>query len=110
MALSYSEAKANFKKAQEELDAAIEAERANAIQQAKALVKEFGITASELGLKTRTRKSKTDDGEVSAPLEAKYANPANSGETWHGGRGAKPKWVKAYLEQGGKIEDLAIKK
>jgi DNA-binding protein H-NS len=39
----------------------------------------------------------------------KYMNPVNSSETW-AGRGVKPKWVKDYLDEGGKVEDLLIDK
>ncbi|MGO4851706.1 H-NS histone family protein [Phaeovulum sp. W22_SRMD_FR3] len=41
------------------------------------------------------------------PAEAKYANPADSSETWTG-RGRKPRWVQAALESGKSLEDLAI--
>lgn len=107
MALSYKEAKENFDRAQKELKAVIQAERANAVQQAKALVKEFGITASELGIKLRTRKAKADDAET-VQVAAKYANPADNADRWSG-RGRKPNWVKAHLDNGGRIEDLVIK-
>jgi DNA-binding protein H-NS len=39
-----------------------------------------------------------------------YANPADTSQTWAGGKGARPKWVKSHLEAGGKLEDLLIKK
>lgn len=41
------------------------------------------------------------------PAEAKYANPADSSETWTG-RGRKPRWVQAALDSGKTLEDLAI--
>lgn len=40
-------------------------------------------------------------------LPAKYANPDNPAETWSG-RGRHPAWVKAQIEGGASLEDLAI--
>jgi DNA-binding protein H-NS len=37
----------------------------------------------------------------------KYRNPADPTETWSG-RGKLPKWVKAQLKSGKKLEDFAI--
>ncbi len=39
----------------------------------------------------------------------KYANPANSAETWTG-RGRSPRWVAALLKKGHKVEEFLIKK
>lgn len=41
------------------------------------------------------------------PAEAKYANPADTSETWTG-RGRKPRWVQAALDSGKTLEDLSI--
>lgn len=40
--------------------------------------------------------------------KARYRNPANRRETWTG-RGRKPAWVLAHLDQGGALDDLAVK-
>ena len=42
-----------------------------------------------------------------APATAKYANPANSSDTWSG-RGRKPRWFVAALAAGKAPEDLAL--
>ena len=42
-----------------------------------------------------------------APAKAKYANPANSDETWSG-RGRKPRWFAAALKAGKKPESMAV--
>ena len=39
----------------------------------------------------------------------KYRNPAKPSETW-AGRGKQPRWLKALLRSGKKIEDFRIKK
>ncbi len=41
------------------------------------------------------------------PVAPKYANPSDKSQTWTG-RGRKPKWVVAALEEGKSLEDLAI--
>jgi DNA-binding protein H-NS len=41
-------------------------------------------------------------------VAAKYANPDNPGETWTG-RGRKPRWLNAKLQDGAKIEKFLIK-
>jgi DNA-binding protein H-NS len=41
-------------------------------------------------------------------VAAKYANPDDPSETWTG-RGRKPRWLNAKLQEGGKIEKFLIK-
>lgn len=73
----------------EQLQDRIEHERARAVAQAiaeiRARIKEYDITAEELGFAPLTAKS------VAAP--AKYRNP-ETGETWSG-RGRAPHWLGA---------------
>jgi DNA-binding protein H-NS len=62
--------------------------------------REMGFTLAELtGAAPKTRKR--------APAVAKYANPADSSDTWSG-RGRKPRWFAAALAAGKSPEDLAI--
>ena len=62
--------------------------------------REMGFTLAELtGAAPVTRKR--------APAVAKYANPADSSDTWSG-RGRKPRWFEAALKSGKSPEDLAI--
>lgn len=42
-----------------------------------------------------------------APATAKFANPANSADTWSG-RGRKPRWFAEALAAGKKPDDMAI--
>jgi DNA-binding protein H-NS len=86
----------------------IDEQRTSKLNEAKAIVKQFGFTASDLGIVAGTNKKAV--GAIKATLEAKYANPNDSSLTWHGGRGAKPKWVNEFIENGGKLEDIEIKK
>jgi DNA-binding protein H-NS len=59
----------------------------------------LGFTLGELVAAAPTRKRK--------PARAKYANPANTNETWTG-RGRKPRWVEAALKSGKSLNDLLI--
>ena len=42
-------------------------------------------------------------------VPAKYRNPKNHAETW-AGRGATPRWLRASLKSGHKLEEFAIAK
>jgi len=88
--------------------AILDEQRASKLNEVKAIVLQFGFTATDLGLATGSRKKGATANKTN--LEAKYANPTDSTQTWHGGKGPKPKWVKAFLDGGGKLEDIAIKK
>lgn len=72
-------------------------QRTAVIAQVKSLIDQHGLTASDLGLKG-TKKGST--------VAAKYSNQA-TGETWSG-RGLQPKWLKAALLDGRKLEDFAV--
>lgn len=83
-------------------------QRAAKLDEVKAIVRQFGFTAKELGLGGAAEKpAKASNAPVNP---AKYANPANPQQQWAGGKGARPLWVKAHLNNGGKLEDLEIKK
>lgn len=59
----------------------------------------LGFTLAELTGAAKQRKR--------APAVAKYANPADSSDTWSG-RGRKPRWFDAALKAGKSPEDFAI--
>ena len=64
--------------------------------------REMGFSLAELtgAVVVKTRKR--------SPAVPKYANPANRSETWTG-RGRKPLWVQAALNQGKSLESLLIR-
>ncbi len=76
-------------------------ERASAISKVRALMAEHGLTAADVAGKAPVTRS-TSGGKV-AP---KYRNKA-TGDTWTG-RGLQPKWLRAALEAGKKLEDFTI--
>lgn len=73
-------------------------EKATFIESIKKQIKDFGITASELGYKG-------SKGSKTSTVAIKYQHGDN---TWTG-RGLKPKWLNEYLAGGGKEEDIKVK-
>ncbi len=76
-------------------------EHAAAIAQVKALMDQYGLTVADLGL--RGSKASTRKG---GKVAAKFHNGA-TGESWSG-RGLQPKWLKAALQNGRKLDDFAV--
>jgi len=78
-------------------------ERAGVIEELRRKIAEFGLTAADLKLTGRGKRSTPVAGK-SAP---KYRSP--TGETWSGGRGRKPRWVTEALAAGKSMSDFEIK-
>ncbi|OWQ93247.1 histone family protein nucleoid-structuring protein H-NS [Roseateles aquatilis] len=78
-----------------------ERERSDAIAKVKTLMQEYGLSVADLS----TRAAKTGATKASK-VAAKYRNKA-TGETWSG-RGLQPKWLKAAISGGAKLEDFVI--
>ena len=74
-------------------------ERADAVAKVKALMSEYGLTVADLSMRT-PKAGKT------SKVAAKYRNKA-TGETWSG-RGLQPKWLKAAIGGGAKLEDFHV--
>lgn len=79
--------------------------KADAIAKVRALMAEFGLSNADLAGKSAAPRSAAADKPVSK-VAAKYRNAA-TGETWTG-RGLQPKWLKAALAGGAKIEEFTI--
>jgi DNA-binding protein H-NS len=77
------------------------AERSNAIAKVKSLMTEFGLTANDIAGKAPVTRTKT-----SGKVAPKYRHEA-TGETWTG-RGLQPKWLKAELATGRRLEEFAL--
>lgn len=77
-------------------------ERAEAVKKVQTLMSEYGLSASDIAVKN-SPKPKGASGKKVAP---KYRN-ASTGETWSG-RGLQPKWLKAALAAGRKLNDFAV--
>ena len=102
---TYAELKAQADALMAQAELARKSELAAVISDIKAKIKEFGLTASDLGLgpagASAAKKTKS-----ASKLPAKYRGP--NGELWAGGPGRKPEWVRAVLAAGKSIEDYRI--
>lgn len=78
-------------------------ERADAISKVKSLMTEYGLTMADLSARAPSKAAAGKGGKVAA----KYRNAA-TGDTWSG-RGLQPKWLKAALAAGRKIDEFAVK-
>lgn len=101
--------KAALEKQQAELEKQIaetlRAERTGVINQIKSLMAEHGITVADLSSKPG-RPAAGKSAAAGRKVAAKYRDPA-SGQAWSG-RGLQPKWLKAALAEGKKLEDFAV--
>jgi DNA-binding protein H-NS len=78
-------------------------ERTEAVSKVRALMAEHGLSLSDLSAKAAAPKASNGSG---GKVAAKYRNSA-TGEAWSG-RGLQPKWLKAALAAGRKIEEFAV--
>ena len=74
-------------------------ERSEAVSKVKSLMSEYGLTVADLSMRT-PKVAKT------SKVAAKYRNKA-TGETWSG-RGLQPKWLKAAITGGAKLDDFHV--
>ncbi|BBU57903.1 MULTISPECIES: H-NS family nucleoid-associated regulatory protein [Mameliella] len=96
-ALSRDELQQLISDAQKALKSVDARRRAEAKRAAEKAAKEFGFSLDEV----------LDAGPKGSKGAPKYANPADPSQTWTG-RGRKPNWVIAALEEGKTLDDLAL--
>lgn len=77
--------------------------RADAIAQIKALMADHGLTAADL---TEGGGRKAEKTKKSSTVAAKYKNQA-TGDSWSG-RGLQPRWLKAAIAGGVKLDDFKV--
>ncbi|MDN3923081.1 H-NS histone family protein [Roseateles violae] len=83
----------------EQISQTKERERADAVAKVKSLMAEYGLTIADLSARV-PKAAKT------SKVAVKYRNQA-TGETWSG-RGLQPKWLKAAISGGAKLEDFHV--
>ena len=90
-----------------QIKALAETQRAEAIAKVMALMQENGLSLADIGSGTKSGAGGTGKGQAKTPkkVAAKYRDGA--GNAWSG-RGLQPKWLKAAIAAGKKIEDFAI--
>lgn len=86
-------------------DAIRAGDRMKVIEELRAKISEYGITAADLKLKVG-RGSGARAAAPSQPAPVKYRS--ETGETWSGGRGRKPRWVVEALAAGKSLSDFEV--
>jgi DNA-binding protein H-NS len=83
-------------------------ERAGVINQIKSLMAEHGVSVADLASGRPGRPPKIGIAEpgTTRKVAAKYRDP-DTGESWSG-RGLKPKWLTAAIENGRSLTDFAV--
>jgi DNA-binding protein H-NS len=99
---SYSELMAQAQKLMAQAEQARKDELASVIADIKSKMKQFGITAADLGSTAGAKKA----GKTKSSAPAKYRGP--NGELWAGGPGRKPEWVRAVLASGKSLDSYLI--
>jgi DNA-binding protein H-NS len=89
---------------EKEIDTTRKQERAEAISKVRTLMEQYGLTVSDLNAKGP---AKTGGAGKGGKVAVKYRNAA-TGDTWSG-RGLQPKWLKAALAAGRKIEEFSAR-
>ena len=84
---TYKELQSQIEKLQKEADDARKTELANAIADIQSKMKEYGLSAEDLGFGSKRKIGKT----TRKPVPPKYRNNT-TGESWSG-RGKPPKWM-----------------
>ena len=97
---SYTELQREIARLMQQAEAARKAEIRAVIDDIKAKMPEYGITAADLGSSGRSSRAK------GTTVAAKYRNRA-TGETWTG-RGKMPRWLQAEVNSGKRREDFLI--
>lgn len=94
-----------IKKLQQQEQELLSKEKEKIIFEVMEKIATYHITAEELGFKVGGKKKVTATKNTLPP---KYRNDA-TGDTWHGGKGPRPKWVKEIEAKGESIEKYLIK-
>jgi len=82
----------------QQIQQALHSQRAEAIQNAKKIIAEFGLSARDLGLGGSAAGSKKS-GDARASVAIKYRDPQNPANTWTG-RGKPPRWLADAIAAG----------
>ncbi len=103
---TYSELMAQAQQLMAQAEQARKNELAGAIADIRARMKQYGITAADLGASAGSVKQRAGKSKSKSSAPAKYRGP--NGELWAGGPGRKPEWVRAVLAAGKSVEDYRI--
>ena len=81
--------------------------RTDAIEKIRALMAEYGLSVADLAGKAgKASRGKSSKSKTTAKVPAKYRD-SSTGDTWSG-RGLQPRWLKAALATGRKLDEFAL--
>ncbi len=100
---TYSELMAQAQSLMAQAEQARKDELSNVINDIKAKMKQYGITAADLGGASAGVRKAAKSKSGAAP---KYRGP--NGELWAGGPGRKPQWVRDALAAGKNLDAYKI--
>lgn len=104
---TYKELLAQREALNKQIEDARKAELADAITRAKAIIKEYGLTAAQCGFGSSTNEPTDVATATRAPAKPKYITPDGT-KTWTG-RGRAPKEFQALIDAGHDKEEYLIK-
>ncbi len=81
-------------------------ERATVIAKIRELMSENGLSLADLSKRSAGKPSGKKSAATGKKVAAKYRNAA-TGDSWSG-RGLQPKWLKAAISSGKKIEEFSV--
>ena len=95
-----------LKEVEAQLAAIRAANRDAKLVELKKQIADYGFTAIEVFGATVTPSKPKKSTKEKTELVVKYRD--EDGNTWHGGKGPNPKWVKAIKDAGGNIEKYRV--
>lgn len=104
---TYKELLAQREELNKQIEDARKSELADAITRAKAIIKEYGLTAVQCGFGSSTSEPTEVASATRAPAKPKYITPDGK-KTWTG-RGRAPKEFQALIDAGHQKEEFLIK-
>ena len=106
---SYKELMEQAKQLMKQAEELRKSELKEVVAKIRSMMSEYGLTVDDLRLGISSSTKAPASPKVKR--DPKYVNPENPSETYAGGRGVKPKWMREYLAiEGHKIDDLLIRK
>lgn len=107
--LSLNELESIQKKVNREIQKRRSKAQEEGLRKIKLIAAEYGLTSNELkGISsTKISAARKKTATKRGPVAPKYRDPSNAQNTWTG-RGRKPKWVEAFLNGGGRLEQITI--